>query len=56
MYRFIKITFDDGHVINFDPGTWDDWMYTSGFVVIKKSSAWVAMYNTNHVFSVELVA
>lgn len=53
-YKKIVISFIDAGTIVFDEKDWDDYEVYSGFVVIKKNEAWIAMYNMKEIFSVVL--
>ena len=56
MYKTIKITFNNGNSVKYNENEWNDWALIDGFVVIKNNEgAWVAIYNTNSIFSVELL-
>lgn len=53
-YEVIEITFKSGETITYKKGEWDDYSYDGKSVAIKKSGAWVGIYNFDNVFSVEL--
>ena len=56
MYKTIKITFNNGNSVKYNENEWNDWALSNGFVVIKNNEgAWVAIYNTNSIFAVELL-
>lgn len=56
MYKTIKITFNNGNSVKYNENEWNDWALIDGFVVIKNNEgAWVAIYNTNSIFAVELL-
>lgn len=53
-YNTIEITFNNGHsaVWEASKDEWDDYAYDGMAFIIKKSGAWVGIYNMNHVISV----
>lgn len=53
-YEVIEITFKSGETIAYKNGEWDDYSYDGKSVAVKKSGAWVGIYNFDNVFSVEL--
>ena len=56
MYKTIKITFNNGNSVKYNENEWNDWALIDDFVVIKNNEgAWVAIYNTNSIFAVELL-
>jgi hypothetical protein len=56
MYDVLKITFDNGNSVFYEPGEWADWALKDGFVIVKdEKAAWIAIYNTRNVFAVELL-
>ena len=56
MYKTIKITFNNGNSVKYNENEWNDWALIDGFVVIKNNEgAWIAIYNTNSIFAVELL-
>ena len=56
MYKTIKITFNNGNSVKYNENEWNDWTLIDDFVVIKNNEgAWVAIYNTNSIFAVELL-
>ena len=56
MYKTIKITFNNGNSVKYNENEWNDWALIDGFAVIKNNEgAWVAIYNTNSIFAVELL-
>ena len=54
MYKIIEITFKSGETITYSKGEWDDYSYDGKSVAVKKSGAWVGLYNFDNVFCVEL--
>ena len=54
MYKTIRISFRDAGEIVIPEGTWDDYDFRDGFIIIKKDKAWIAMYNAKDVFSLVL--
>lgn len=56
MYKTIKITFNNGNSVKYNENEWNDWALFNGFVVIKNNDgAWIAIYNANSIFAVELL-
>ena len=53
-FKTMRISFRDGGDIVIPKGTWDDFDYVDGFIIVKMGSAWIAMYNAKDVFSVVL--
>lgn len=54
MYTDLEITFKSGETITYSEGEWDDYSYDGKSVAVKKSGAWVGLYNFDNVFCVEL--
>lgn len=54
MYTDLEITFKSGETITYKEGEWDDYSYDGKSVAVKKSGAWVGLYNFDNVFCVEL--
>ena len=54
MYTDLEITFKSGETITYSKGEWDDYSYDGKSVAVKKSGAWVGLYNFDSVFCVEL--
>ena len=54
MYTDLEITFKSGETITYSKGEWDDYSYDGKSVAVKKSGAWVGLYNFDNVFCVEL--
>ena len=54
MYTDLEITFKSGETITYSNGEWDDYSYDGKSVAVKKSGAWVGLYNFDNVFCVEL--
>lgn len=54
MYTDLEITFKSGETITYKKDEWDDYSYDGKSVAVKKSSAWVGLYNFENVFCVEL--
>ena len=56
MYKTIKITFNNGNIVRYNKNEWNDWELIDGFVVIKNNDGvGIAIYNTNSIFSIELL-
>ena len=54
-YKQIKIQFLDGKPKIFTENEWADYAYDGDFIIIKNNDgAWIAMYATSNVLSVEL--
>lgn len=54
-YKQIKIQFLDGKPKFFAEDEWADYAYDGNFIIIKNNDgAWIAMYATSNVLSVEL--
>lgn len=53
-YSEIQITFKSGNTVSFGSEEWDDYSYDGKSIAVKKSGAWIAIYNFADVFSVEL--
>lgn len=53
-YNTIEVTLNNGHsaVWEAGKGEWDDYAYDGTIFIIKKSGAWVGIYNMTHVVSV----
>ena len=54
MYTDLEITFKSGETITYSKDEWDDYSYDGKAVAVKKSGAWVGLYNFDNVFCVEL--
>ena len=54
MYTDLEITFKSGETITYSKDEWDDYSYDGKAVAVKKSGAWVGLYNLDGVFCVEL--
>jgi hypothetical protein len=54
MYTDLEITLKSGETITYSKGEWDDYSYDGKSVAVKKSGAWVGLYNFDNVFCVEL--
>jgi hypothetical protein len=54
MYTDLEITFKSGETLTYKEGEWDDYSYDGKSVAVKKSGAWVGLYNFDNVFCVEL--
>jgi hypothetical protein len=50
----IEITFKSGETISYGKGEWDDYAYDGKAIIVKKSGAWIGIYNFDDVFCVEL--
>lgn len=53
-YEKIEITFKSGETITYDKDKWDDYAFDGKAVIVKKSGAWIGIYNFDDVFCVEL--
>lgn len=54
MYTDLEITFKSGETSTYSKSEWDDYSYDGKSVAVKKSGAWVGLYNFDNVFCVEL--
>lgn len=52
-YDTLTITFRDRGSITFY-NNWTDYDFVKGFIVVKNGEVWIAMYNSEEVFSVVL--
>ena len=50
----ITITFKSGEYVTYEKGEWDDYSYDGKSVGVKLKGAWIARYNFDCVFCVEL--
>lgn len=53
-YKKIEITLKSGETITYSEGKWDDYAYDGKAVIVKHGGAWVAIYNFDDVYCVEL--
>lgn len=54
MYSNLIINFTSGDAKVFHKGEWDDYSCTDRYISVKKDGTWIAVYNPDYVFAVEL--